>query len=86
MADAPGSQLRPLRPSYPVRTERLLLRPLTRIVARIDERNEPSVKLARRLGMRQEARLVHNEFFKGEWSTEVDFAMLAEEWYRLARR
>jgi hypothetical protein len=29
---------------------------------------------------------VHNEFFKGEWSTEVDFAMLAEEWYRLARR
>src|SRR6201986_781873 len=29
MADGPGSQLRPLRPSYPVRTERLLLRPLT---------------------------------------------------------
>jgi RimJ/RimL family protein N-acetyltransferase len=198
MADAPGSQLRPLRPSYPVRTERLLLRPLTagdadallayrgrddvsryvpfepmsrddvleriagpwarteltdegqaltlgaqlaetgelagdvvlfwhsrehaggelgyvlnpalggrgyateaahamlrlgfegiglhRIVARIDERNEPSVKLARRLGMRQEARLVHNEVFKGEWSTEVDFAMLADEWYALARR
>ena len=59
---------------------------LHRIVARIEERNEPSVRLARRLGMRQEARLVHNEFFKGEWSTEVDFAMLAEEWYRLARR
>ena len=59
---------------------------LHRIVARIDERNEASVRLARRLGMRQEARLVHNEFFKGEWSTEVDFAMLAGEWYRLARR
>jgi len=59
---------------------------LHRIVARIEERNEPSVKLARRLGMRQEARLVDNEFFKGEWSTEVDFAMLAEEWYRLTRR
>ena len=59
---------------------------LHRIVARIEERNEPSVKLARRLGMRQEARLVHNEFFKGEWSTEVDFAMLAEEWYQRARR
>jgi len=29
---------------------------LHRIVARIDERNESSVKLARRLGMRQEAR------------------------------
>ena len=59
---------------------------LHRIVARIDERNESSVRLARRLGMRQEARLVRNERFKGEWSTEVDFAMLAEEWYRLARR
>jgi RimJ/RimL family protein N-acetyltransferase len=54
---------------------------LHRIVARIDERNAPSVRLARRLGMRQEARLVENEFFKGEWSTELDFAMLADEWY-----
>lgn len=54
---------------------------LHRIVARIDERNEPSVRLARRLGMRQEARLVRNEFFKGEWSTELDFAMLADEWH-----
>src|SRR5580700_3750986 len=54
---------------------------LHRIVARIDERNEASVKLARRLGMRQEARLVSNELFKGEWSTELDFAMLADEWY-----
>jgi RimJ/RimL family protein N-acetyltransferase len=53
---------------------------LHRIIARIDERNESSARLARRLGMRQEARLVHNEVFKGEWSTELDFAMLAEEW------
>jgi RimJ/RimL family protein N-acetyltransferase len=53
---------------------------LHRIVARVDERNEPSVRLARRLGMRQEARLVQNEFFKGEWSTELDFAILADEW------
>ena len=59
---------------------------LHRIVARIDERNDASARLARRLGMRQEARLVHNEFFKGEWSTELDFAMLADEWsaYRKA--
>lgn len=53
---------------------------LHRVIARIDERNEPSARLARRLGMRQEARLVRNEFFKGEWSTELDFAMLADEW------
>jgi len=36
--------------------------------------------VARRLGMRHEARLVSNEWFKGEWSTELDFAMLADEW------
>src|SRR5258708_7985768 len=52
---------------------------LHRIVARIDERNEPSVRLARRLGMRQEAPLVPNEFFKGERSTELYFPMLAHE-------
>src|ERR1700749_4257879 len=59
---------------------------LHRIVARIEERNEPSVKLARRLGLRHEARLVDNEVFKGEGSTEGDFAMLAGEWYGRARR
>lgn len=53
---------------------------LHRITARLDERNDASAKVARRLGMRQEARLVHNELVKGEWSTELDFAMLAAEW------
>jgi RimJ/RimL family protein N-acetyltransferase len=53
---------------------------LHRIVARVDERNDDSARLARRLGMRQEARLVQNEFFKGEWTNELDFAMLADEW------
>jgi RimJ/RimL family protein N-acetyltransferase len=52
---------------------------LHRIVARVDERNEASAKVARRLGMRQEARLVENEMFKGEWSTELRFGMLATE-------
>jgi RimJ/RimL family protein N-acetyltransferase len=60
---------------------------LHRIIARIDERNDASAKLAARLGMRQEARLVRNELFKGEWSTELNFAMLADEWpaHRTAR-
>jgi RimJ/RimL family protein N-acetyltransferase len=53
---------------------------LHRIVARLDERNEASARVARRLGMRQEARLVDNEIFKGEWSTELQFALLADEW------
>jgi RimJ/RimL family protein N-acetyltransferase len=57
---------------------------LHRIIARVDERNEPSARLAHRLGMRQEARLVENEWFKGEWTTELAFAMLASEWQQRA--
>lgn len=53
---------------------------LRRIVARLDERNEASSRLCSRLGMRLEARLVENEMFKGEWSTELDFAILDREW------
>lgn len=53
---------------------------LHRVIARLDERNAASANVARRLGMRQEARLVLNELFKGEWSTELNFAMLADEW------
>lgn len=53
---------------------------LRRIVARVDERNTASARLAERLGMRLEARLVQNEIFKGELSTELDFALLATEW------
>jgi RimJ/RimL family protein N-acetyltransferase len=53
---------------------------LHRVIARIDERNAASAKVLRRLGMRQEAVLVENEWFKGEWTTEIDFAILAAEW------
>ena len=53
---------------------------LHRVVARIDQRNPASGAVLRRLGMRQEAVLVENEWFKGEWTTEVDFAVLAREW------
>jgi RimJ/RimL family protein N-acetyltransferase len=30
--------------------------------------------------MRREAHFVKNEFFKGEWSDELVYAVLAEEW------
>jgi hypothetical protein len=35
---------------------------------------------AARLGMREEAHLVQNVWFKGEWSDELDFALLEVEW------
>jgi RimJ/RimL family protein N-acetyltransferase len=53
---------------------------LHRIIARIDARNDASAAVLRRLGMRQEAHLVENEWFKSEWTDELDFAVLAEEW------
>jgi RimJ/RimL family protein N-acetyltransferase len=53
---------------------------LHRVIARIDERNAASAAVLRRLGMRQEAVLVDNEWFKGEWTTEIDFAILEHEW------
>lgn len=53
---------------------------LHRVIARIDARNSASARLASRLGMRQEAHLRENEWFKGEWTDEIDFAMLTQEW------
>jgi RimJ/RimL family protein N-acetyltransferase len=53
---------------------------LHRVIARVDPRNSASARLAARLGMRQEAYLRENEWFKGEWADEIDFAMLAPEW------
>jgi RimJ/RimL family protein N-acetyltransferase len=50
------------------------------VIARVDARNAASARLATRLGMRQEAHLRENEWFKGEWTDEIDFAVLAQEW------
>lgn len=60
---------------------------LHRVVARVDGRNVASQRLCTRLGMRREAHLISNEWFKGEWTDEIDFAMLDAEWTaRQARR
>ncbi len=53
---------------------------LHRVIARIDARNVGSAAVLERLGMRREAVLVDNEWFKGEWSTEADYAILQHEW------
>ena len=53
---------------------------LHRVIARVDADNHRSARLAARLGMRQEAHLVQNEWFKGRWSDELDFAILEHEW------
>jgi RimJ/RimL family protein N-acetyltransferase len=52
---------------------------LHRVVGRCDPRNTASATVLERLGMRREAHFVQNEIFKGEWSDEYVYALLAEE-------
>jgi RimJ/RimL family protein N-acetyltransferase len=51
-----------------------------RIIGRCDARNIGSWKVMERLGMRREAHLVQNEWVKGEWCDELDYAILADDW------
>ena len=51
-----------------------------RVIASVDPRNEPSLRLLRRVGMRQEAYFRRSLLFKGEWADDIVFAVLASEW------
>jgi len=51
-----------------------------RVIARIDAENSSSARLAERVGMRLEARLIENEWYNGRWGDELDYAILAREW------
>ena len=53
---------------------------LHRVRGQADPRNTASAALMRRLGMRQEAHLRENEWFKGEWGDQLVFAVLRAEW------
>ncbi|MFG1678818.1 GNAT family N-acetyltransferase [Nonomuraea sp. NPDC049269] len=53
---------------------------LHRITGRIDARNTASARVLEKLGMRREAHLIDNEQVKGEWTSEVIYAMLESEW------
>jgi RimJ/RimL family protein N-acetyltransferase len=53
---------------------------LRRVVGRMDARNTASAGVLERLGMRREAHLVENEWVKGEWCSELDYAVLADVW------
>jgi RimJ/RimL family protein N-acetyltransferase len=51
-----------------------------RIIGSCDARNHSSVRLMERIGMRREAHFVHNQIVKGEWTDELIFAILDQEW------
>jgi RimJ/RimL family protein N-acetyltransferase len=53
---------------------------LHRVHAVLDPRNDASVALCRRLGMREEAHFVEDLWFKGAWGDTAVYAILAREW------
>jgi RimJ/RimL family protein N-acetyltransferase len=53
---------------------------LHRIVGRCDARNAASVRSLERVGLREEAHFIENEFVKGEWTDEIVMAIRKSEW------
>lgn len=53
---------------------------LHRVFANLDPRNDSSIALCKRLGMRQEAHFVEDLWFKGEWAGTAIYAILDREW------
>jgi RimJ/RimL family protein N-acetyltransferase len=51
-----------------------------RVFASVDPRNERSLALLERVGMRREAHFHKSLWFKGEWVDDVVFAILASDW------
>ena len=55
---------------------------LHRVKAIVDRRNDPAIRLLRRVGMREEGLFLQHAWFKGSWCDEYEFAMLASDWSR----
>jgi RimJ/RimL family protein N-acetyltransferase len=53
---------------------------LHRVVGRLEARNTASARVLEKLGMRREAHLIENEWVKGEWQSELIYALLDREW------
>lgn len=51
-----------------------------RVVGRLDARNDASGRVLAKLGMRREGLMVENEYVKGEWTSEIVYAILDREW------
>ena len=51
-----------------------------RVIGRLEARNTASARVLEKLGMRREALLVENEWVKGEWQSELAYAILEHEW------
>jgi RimJ/RimL family protein N-acetyltransferase len=52
------------------------------VIGRLEARNTASARVLEKLRMRREAHLVENEFVKGEWQSELIYAILDREWHQ----
>ncbi len=51
-----------------------------RVVETVDAKNLASINLLKSTGFREEGHFIENIFFKGEWGSEYQYAMLKREW------
>lgn len=51
-----------------------------RIIASIDPKNIPSIKLVEKLGFRREAHFRESIFLRGKWVDDLIYALLQKEW------
>jgi len=51
-----------------------------RVIGRTEARNLASARVLEKLAMRREAHLLENEWVKGEWQSELVYALLDREW------
>ncbi len=53
---------------------------LHRVVETVDAENIASINLLKSCGFRQEGHFIENIFFKGQWGSEYQYALLKREW------
>jgi RimJ/RimL family protein N-acetyltransferase len=51
-----------------------------RLIGRTEARNSASARVLEKVGMRLEGHFVENEWVKGEWQSELVYAILKREW------
>ncbi len=56
-----------------------------RIFAQLDVKNDRSAMLLKRLGFRKEGEFIEDMWFKGRWSSTLQYAILKTEWLKQQR-
>lgn len=59
---------------------RLFRGTVRKVSAECDARNEASARLLERVGFRREGHRVQHTWFKGEWTDDLLFGLLAKDW------